>query len=367
MWVWFRRNVTWWCVGNRVKTSLFAVLILGLAVVTSRPAAANPTIIAGLKFGGGFQELVISVPDLEEAILFYQQAAGWRVLQRGATQPETLSSWGLPDTAKAIEAVLQSPNSRNGFIRLIKFRGVAQEETRPSGQPWETGGLTGFTATTADVQGKYLQFRQGGWHGFSQPAQVRHGGTSLTEVMMQGFGSEVIKISQPVKPTKDKNLSAALSAFATVTDLDVTLAFYTEKLGFAVFLREDGLAGDMGRNALGLPHNIVNNVYRRTAFVHPKGNDPNDGHLGALAFTTYYGVRGDDFSSRARAPNLGVIGARFAVDDADALMEEYKARGLAPAYEVTDIGMGPYGAVKAFGVRDPNGILLEFFEPRDKP
>jgi catechol 2,3-dioxygenase-like lactoylglutathione lyase family enzyme len=351
---------------GRAGRALGAALLLILAAAIT-PAAASPAIVAGLKFGGGFQELVISVPDLEEAITFYQQIAGWRVLQRGATQPETLSSWGLPDNAKAIEAVLQSPGSRNGFVRLIKFRGVPQEEARPSAQPWETGGLTGFTVTAANVQSEYLQFRRGGWHGFSQPAQVRHGGNTITEVMMQGFGSEVIKITQPLKPTKDKNLSPALAAFAAVTDLDVTLAFYTEKLGFSIFQREDGLAGDVGRNALGLPHNIINNVYRRTAYVHPKGSDPNDAHLGALVFTTYYGVRGDDFSSRARAPNFGIIGVRFAVDDADALMDQYKARGVVPAYDVTDIGMSPYGAVKAFGVRDPNGILLEFFEPRDKP
>lgn len=369
---WMRRIAT-------LKTGLRGTLVLvAMAAIMSSftisgaARAASLSVLQGLKFDGGFQELVISVPDLEDAIEFYQRVAGWRVIHRGAAQPEMLDAWALPDSAKAIEAVLQNPDNPNGFIRLIKFRGVAQEEARPSGRPWDTGGLAGFVTTTSDVEAKYLQFRQSGWHAYAQPAQVKHAYGTFGEVMMQGFADEVVKLLQPMDGPKAKgdaakDLSAATSAFATVADLDTTLAFYTDKLGFKILLRDDGPADVPGRNPLGLPNNLVNNVYQRSALVHPQGDDPANPHVGALRFTTYYGAQGEDFSSRAHAPNLGIIAIRFAVSDADARLEALKAKGVTPAYAPTDVGMSPYGAVTVFGVRDPNGILLEFFEPRDKP
>jgi len=369
-WTWRGTGLKKLLRGTLVLMALGTLIAASLATVPAR--AASLSIIQGLKFDGGFQELVISVPDLEDAIEFYQRVAGWRVIQRGAAQPEMLDAWALPDSAKAIEAVLQNPNDPNGFIRLIKFRGVSQEEVRPSGHPWDTGGLAGFTVTTSDAQAKYMQFRQGGWHAYAQPVQIKRNDGVFTEVMLQGFGDEVINMLQPMDISRDKNtgakdLSAALTAFATVADLDTTLAFYTDKLGFKIFRRDDGPTNPPGRNPLGLPHNLANNVYQRSAVLHPQGDNPANPHMGALRFTTYYGAQGEDFSSRAHAPNLGIIAVRFAVSDADARLQAIKAKGITPVYEPTDVGMGPYGAVTVFGVRDPNGILLEFFEPREKP
>jgi catechol 2,3-dioxygenase-like lactoylglutathione lyase family enzyme len=346
-----------------------SLLVLALLVFAlPQRAAATAAVVQGLKIDGGFQELVISVPDLEEATQFYQHVAGWRVIQRGATPPELLAAWGLPDRVQAIEAVLQSPGSPTGFIRLIKFRGAPQQEVRPDGHPWESGGLMGFTVTTNDIQGKYTLFRQGGWHGYSAPVQVKRARGVTWDVLMQGFAGEVVDINQPADAGKNnRDLSSANLAFATVADIDSTLAFYADKLGFHVVAREDGLAADPGPNVLGMPQNLVNNLYRRTVFLHPQGDDALNPHMGSLAFSTYYGAQGTDYSSRAHAPNLGVIAVRFAVGDADGRLDAMKAKGVTPAYAPTDIGIQPYGVVSIFGVRDPNGILLEFFEPREKP
>ena len=100
---------------------------------------------------------------------------------------------------------------------------------------------------------------------------------------------------------------------------------------------------------------------------YPQGDDAVNPHMGSIAFSAYYGAEGSDYSARAHAPNLGIIAVRFAVNDADARLQGLKAKGVVPVYDPTDIGIQPYGAVSIFGVRDLNGILLEFFEPRDKP
>lgn len=348
---------------------------LGAALIlfaSARADAAAEAISKSVKLDGGFQELVISVPDLEQAVAFYQRVAGWRIVYRGATQPEMLAAWKLPESAKANEAVLQNPGDPAGFIRLIKFRGIAQDEVRPSARAWDTGGLAGFSLRARDVWQKYFQFRQGGWHGFSQPVSVLEERFTDLRVLVQGSANEMVDLAQRLDPPLGgfpnlKELSYAHNVFATAKDFDATLAFYTDKLGFKVFLRHEGLVGPPGPNLFGLPHNIVNNVYRRVAFVHPQGNVAQDDHAGSVSIMTFYGAQGDDFAPRGRPPNLGVIAARFPVSDAEAKAEELKAKGVALEYEPTEVGMLPYGPVSVFAVRDPNGAWLEFFEPGDKP
>ncbi len=349
-----------------------AFLSGGVAAMAAPRARAAEAISKSVRLDGGFQELVISVPDLEQAVAFYQRVAGWRIVYRGATQPEMLAAWKLPESAKANEAVLQNPGDTAGFIRLIKFRGIAQDEVRPSARAWDTGGFAGFSLRARDVWQKYFQFRQGGWHGLSQPVQVQEDRFSDLRVMMQGSANEVVDLEQRLDPPLGnfpnlKELSYATNVFSTAKDFDATLAFYTEKLGFKVFLRHEGLVGPAGPNLFGLPHNIVNNVYRRVAFLHPHGDNPRDEHAGAVSIMTFYGAQGEDFAPRGRAPNLGVIAARFPVSDADGHAEALEAKGVTLEYQPTDVGMLPYGAARVFGVRDPNGACIEFFEPADKP
>ena len=344
----------------------------GVAAIAAPRAHAAEAISKSLRLDAGFQEIVISVPDLEQAVAFYQRVAGWRIVYRGATQPEMLAAWKLPESAKANEAVLQNPGDPSGFVRLIKFRGIAQDEVRPSARAWDTGGFAGFGLRARDVWQKYFQFRQGGWHGLSQPVAVQDERYSDLRVMVQGSANEVVDIAQRLDPPLGnfpnlKELSYAFNVFATVKDFDATVAFYTDKLGFKVYLRHEGLVGPPGPNLFGLPHNVVNNVYRRVAFLHPQGDNPRDDHAGSVSLMAFYGAQGEDFSLRGRPPNLGVIAARFPVSDAVAKAEELKTKGVMLEYEPEDVGMLPYGAVSVFGVRDPNGAWIEFFEPADKP
>ena len=62
-------------------------LAASLAMTVVGPAgAASPTLLQGLKYDGGFQEIIISVPDIDEAALFYQRVAGWRVRSQSTAE-----------------------------------------------------------------------------------------------------------------------------------------------------------------------------------------------------------------------------------------------------------------------------------------
>ena len=172
----------------------------GLALLAAPRAHAAEAISKGVRLDGGFQELVVSVLDLEQTVAFYQRVGGWRIVYRGATQPEMLAAWKLPESAKANEAVLQNPGDPSGFIRLIKFRGIVQDEIRPSARAWDTGGFAGFGLRTRDAWQKYYQFRQAGWHGLSQPVPVQEERFTDLRVLVQGGANEVVDIAQRFDP-----------------------------------------------------------------------------------------------------------------------------------------------------------------------
>jgi catechol 2,3-dioxygenase-like lactoylglutathione lyase family enzyme len=328
-------------------------------------ARADDDVVKALQRDGGFQEVVISVTDLDQATLFYRTVGGWRTLYRGAAAPELVAAWGLPERTKVIESVMQNPGDPLGFVRLVSVKGVKQERIRPSAQPWEPGAWAGMVLRARDVKAKYAQLLLHGWHGTAQPVEIKTPRLSALAAMFDGLAGESVLLQERLAPPLDgfaasKELSAPVQMLEVVKDVDAAAAFYVDKLGFKVIASDEGpLAG--GRNLLGLPHNLAGNVYRRQKIVAPAASSA-DGR-GAVVLTSYYGLRGDEFLDRDRPPNLGLLMARFPVSDANARAAEIKARGGAVDYQRADVRLEPYGSVTLFGVRDPNGALIEFFQP----
>lgn len=183
--------------------------------------------------------------------------------------------------------------------------------------------------------------------------------------MMQGFGGELIAMIERVHPPLEgwpalKSLSRAFNAFSTVRDIEATEVFYKEVLGFSEYLREEGPSAAPGLNLFGLPHNWVGNVPRKLVWLHPRGENE-----GSIAVQQFFGVEGTDFSGRAAPPHLGMLMFRFPVTDSGARASEIEARGADLEYGPLITTLQPYGAVKIFALRDPNGGWLEFFEPLD--
>ena len=342
----------------RLTTALLALLLLPVLLLAV-PARADQATLAGLQRDGGFQEVVISVPDLDQATVFYQRVAGWRMIYRGNAAPELVTAWGLPEGTKVIEVILRNAGDPQGILRLVSFKGVQQEEVRPAAKPWETGAWASMIVRVKDAKAKYKQFRTHNWHGFSAPVEFKIDKFTGIEAIMMGFGGETVTLREQTGETvKDMNFPSRVTA--SVKDVDAVAAFYVEKLGFKVTNTLEGPLPGGGRNSFGLPQNMFGNIYRRQKVVIPAaaGNDAR----GAIVLSTYYGLRGDDFAERDRVPNLGFLMVRFPVSDAAARAAEIAAKGVKIDYQREEVRMEPYGTVKVFGVRDPNGGMIEFFE-----
>ena len=333
--------------------------ILVLCLLSAAAFAQN----SALDLDGGWQEAVVSVPDASRAAAFYQAVGGWKVHYDGAVETSQLSAWRLPRTASAREIVLGNPGDTTGYVRLLQFAGVEQEFIRPSARAWEPGGHGGFNVRVLDIEARFRDFQNWGWHGYSQPVRFGLDRFTVREVMMQGFGGELIAMIERVDPPLKgwptlKSLSRAFNAFATVRDIESTEAFYKEVLGFSEYLREEGPSAAPGPNLFGLPHNWVGNVPRKLVWLHPRGENE-----GSIAVQQLFDVEGGDFSGRTAPPNLGMLMLRFPVTDAGARASEIEANGADLEYGPVKTTMPPYGAVQVYALRDPNGGWLEFFEP----
>lgn len=340
---------------THVLAAISAMMFSSTTFADEQPSA--------LDLDGGWQEVVVSVPDVERAAAFYESVGGWTIRHDDLIDGAQLITWGLSGDTTAREIILGNAGETKGFIRLLQFDDVPQEQIRPSGRSWEPGGHGGFNLRVHDIDAKYREFQAWGWHGYSQPVPFDLDRFTVKEVMMQGFGGELIAMIERVRPPLEgwpnlKELSRAFNAFAAVGDFEKTEAFYKDVLGFSEYLSEEGPSAVPGPNLFGLPHNWVSNMPRKLVWLHPRGENE-----GSIAIQQFFEVEGTDFATRAVPPNLGMLMLRYPVSDAGALAEKIQSKRWALEYAPVETMMPPYGKVKVFAVRDPNGGWLEFFEP----
>ena len=93
-------------------------------------------------FSGGYKEAVFSVSDIDSAVKFYQNVAGWDILSEGYVPREILNSYTLDKSVIAKEVVMGNSGTERGFIRLGR---ILKESTKfkldLSAQSWDTGGI----------------------------------------------------------------------------------------------------------------------------------------------------------------------------------------------------------------------------------
>jgi catechol 2,3-dioxygenase-like lactoylglutathione lyase family enzyme len=142
----------------------------------------------------------------------------------------------------------------------------------------------------------------------------------------------------------------------TVADLDRSLAFYRDLLGFEVVLEQEKEGGYLGE-IVGRP-----DAHVRMAHVKLPGSDHR------LELFQYLRPRGSEPSEPLEPWRIGPTHVCLIVDELPALHERLGAAGidsfLSPPVEV-DTGANAGG--QALYLRDPDGTLLELFQPPVRP
>ena len=135
----------------------------------------------------------------------------------------------------------------------------------------------------------------------------------------------------------------------TVADLERSLAFFRDLLGMEVlFVRE--VRDDYFGRIVGLPGCVVKAALLRL---------PGASHH--LELFQYLSPAGQSFLPRPC--DAGSSHLSFLVDDLPGLYEELKAKGVQFVGAPVPITAGPNQGGYGVYLRDPNGILVELFQP----
>ncbi len=310
----------------------------------------------------GFQEVVFSVSDLERWISFFERICGWQLISRCESDKGINPLWQLDNDAIINEAVLGNSGDKEGFVRLVQFNNVGQEQIRSGAHAWDTGGIFDVNIRTHDIAEMYREFQREGWHGYADPLRYNFGEYDVSEVLMKGPHGITIAAMQRFAPPLQgfphmKKTSRFFNSSIVSADMAVSHDFYINKLGFNMFFQTPGTDRKEGHNVLGIPQNLNDGITVPVDIVRPDINN-----FGSIEYLQTKELKGKDCSNGALPPNLGILMLRFPVRDAAQYAELIRERGVKLNSTIHVTPIAPYGNIKSFSVRSPEGAWLEFME-----
>ena len=307
-----------------------------------------------------WSEAVVSVRNIPAATRLFREVGGWRVTGRGNVARAELGYWHLPTAARATFERLCAPQAEVGCIRFVRFTGVAQRPIRPAARPWDTGGIYSVMIRSDDADALFNQALELGWWAESEPINFDFGGSKLRNVVLTGpHGINIAVYQRRAPPFTDfpvGRMSQGFNAMRMVRDQKVALAWYRQKLGFAMQFDADYLDPAPQVTNFSVPINLSTSIPRRAAVVFPL-----PGETGRMELMQFVGFEGRDFALQASPPNLGILSVRYPVRDLAGYRAALEARGVTIVYSGQGVAIGGMGKVNLFAVRDPDGNLTEFY------
>jgi catechol 2,3-dioxygenase-like lactoylglutathione lyase family enzyme len=339
-----------------MRNSVAAAVTLAVAAAAG-PAGAQSASDMGV---APWTEAVVSVQNLTSATRLFREVGGWRVTQRGKVARAELNYWQVPASATARFERLCAPQAAAGCIRFVRFSGVGQRPIRPAARPWDTGGIFSIMIRSDDADALFNQALDRGWWAESEPINFDFGGSQLRNVVLTGPHGINIAVYQrrapPFTAFPVGRISQGFNAMRMVRDQKAALAWYREKLGFAMQFDADYLDPAPQVTNFSVPINLSTSIPRRAAVVYPL-----PGETGRMELMQFVGFEGRDFAAQANPPNLGILSVRYPVRDLAGYRAALEARGVKPVYSAKGIAIGGIGKVDLFAVRDLDGNLTEFY------
>jgi len=249
----------------------FAFLVAG-AIIWSGANAGNDNI-------GGFSEAVISVSDFEPHLAFYEDEAGWEIVERGSVDPRFDEFWRLESAAPIDQILLRNPGTDRGYVRLIRFPQAERQRIRSGDQAWDTGGIFDFNLRVANMASVHTSLQARGWQGASDPLEFSFGPFRVGEWIVRGPDGVRYALIERIEPPLEgwphmRRFSRVFNSTQIVRDIEVARAFYVDTLGFDIYLESSRPSAAAGPNVLGLPHNLATEIARHVYILHPqKAND----------------------------------------------------------------------------------------------
>lgn len=312
-----------------------------------------------------WQEVVVSVGDLDGTARFFLELGGYEVKWRGETDGTELDFYGLDAGARGESVLLGPPGINSGLIRLIRLSDAGpQAPMRPGAHAWDTGCYFSLMIRMKDIDGIYNKALDLGWWTETPVAPLTFGTSKLRIVIFKGphgiqvQGYERLSPPLPAAIPEFDSMSAPFNVMQMVRDRDTAYRFFTEQLGFGTFyLGAPYVAPEPTPMPLGIPLNITTTSRYRAGIVYPVA-----GEFGRMEIIELMDLKGFDHRSRCHAPNYGILALRFNVEAIDNAAQTLTNRGAGLITPVTRLEVPPYGAWQAIATQSPDGARIEFYE-----
>jgi catechol 2,3-dioxygenase-like lactoylglutathione lyase family enzyme len=337
--------------------------LLGLALTPGNPAHAQedkPSPVTVFPW----QEVVVSVTDLDVTARFFREIGGYEAKHRGALDAAEIAAWGLSATASG-EALLLGPAGQDsGLVRLVRFDDAGRREPmRPGARPWDTGCYFSIMIRMKDMQAIYDDAIRLGWWTETPIVDLEFGTSKLKVVIYRGpdgvqvQGYERLSPPLPEAIPPFERMTRPFNMMQMVRDRDASYDFYTRVLGFDTFYKgKPYLAEEPEYMPLGIPYNLTTTVRYRAGIVFPV-----PGEFGRMETIEVMDLDGRDHSERCVAPNLGILAVRFPVPDVDVARATIADRGWAVS-EPSTYPLAPYGPLRSVELKTPDGAIIQFYE-----
>ncbi len=312
-----------------------------------------------------WQEVVVSVGDLDGTARFFLELGGYEVKWQGETDSTELGFYGLAADARGESVLLGPPGVETGLVRLIDFSDAGpREPMRPGAHAWDTGCYFSLMIRMKDIDGIYNKALDLGWWTETPVAPLTFGTSKLRIVIFKGphgiqvQGYERLSPPLPAAIPDFDSMSAPFNVMQMVRDRDAAYRFFTEQLGFDTFyLGDPYVAPEPTPMPLGIPLNITTTSRYRAGIVYPAA-----GEFGRMEMIELMDLKGFDHRSRCHAPNYGILAVRFNVEAVVEAAQTLTNRGAGFIKPITNLELPPYGAWQAFATQSPDGARIEFYE-----
>lgn len=312
-----------------------------------------------------WQEVTISVHNLERTGRFFTQVAGYTERWRGVLSQSELQFYDLPENARAEALLLGHDDHESALVRLIRFDNVGPKSLmRPGARAWDTGCYFSVMVRAKNLSDLYQRAIELGWSTETPITPLSFGQSKLNVVIFKGPDGVQVQAYERLAPALPKEIgefekmSRPFNIMQMVKDRDRSFEFLTTVLGFqAWFAGPPYKASEPEFNPIGIPYSLTTSVSYHAAIVYPV-----KGEFGRMEIIDIPEIHGRDHSQRCAAPNVGILSVRFEVPDIEKAKQMVVNRSWPIKQDITSVDLKPYGELKLFSIQSPDGAIVTFYQ-----
>ena len=349
----------------RYRETVNSLLLLALCAICGHIVRADDTTLSPTPITTRpWQEVVISVTDLDVSARFFREIGGYVEKARGDLSASEIASWGLAPEVTGEMLALGRAGEDQANLRLMRFDNTARRvPMRPGARAWDTGCYFSLMVRMKDMQSVYDDAIAMGWWTETPITYLEFGASKLNVIIFRGpdglqvQGYERLSPPLPTAIPPFERMTRPFNIMQMVRDRDTSYDFFTRVLGFATFYNgEPYTANTPTPTPLGLPVNLTTTIPYLAGIVYPV-----PGEFGRMEMIEIRGLEGHDYADRCEAPNLGILAVRFEVENAAATATEIATRGWPLHRPITRTDITLLGQVDIFSIKTPDGAIIQFY------